>query len=214
MKFAIILWMLPLWIVAQNNLNRVAVELAAGAEVGWWVYNKGTTNPDVNNNLGWDRTHLDLLSVYEINAMYSVNKWKIGGGANFTQLYNSKMVGSNDTGFFNDEYNIANGTVKFYKFYFLTEYEVVKYKRYSLNPQLKAGFFKINTTHPEKDNFGVKMLYEVGFNNQVMLFNRWNFTITPRYAVLLIKPKEPNATNEKHNVYSLGVNVGLRYWLR
>lgn len=216
MKSAIFLWLLllPLCVFAQANKSRIAVELSAGAEVGWWVYNKGTTDPSVSNNQGWDRTHLDLLSVYEANALYSLKKWTIGLGGNYTQLYTTRMVSSTHTSFDTDKYNIANGTVKYYKFHVLAEYRIAQKQRYSFSPQVKFGFFKLSTTHPEQPNFGRKLFYEVGFSNQILLFPRWVINIMPRYSVLAITPKTPTFKNEKHNVYSLGINAGLRYQLR
>ena len=95
----------------------------------------------------------------------------------------------------------------------LAEFDLIQQINYTLSPIVKFGFFRIDTTHPEKENFGAKTFWTFGLTNEIKL-SKISLIVRPVYDVLTILPHEEKARNEKHNIYSLGINFGVRYLIR
>jgi hypothetical protein len=89
----------------------------------------------------------------------------------------------------------------------LTSYALVHTGNYTLSPQLKAGIFRIQTTHPDKDNFGYKTFWEAGIRNEIT-FPQWHLIISPYFNTMTIQPREPVHEGEHHKIYSLGIMFG------
>lgn len=211
MKIIYFLLILISGAVCQTNQN-LQIEILSGVETGWWVYDKGSTEESTPNNLGWDRTRHRAFLPTEINAFYKIHRYKIGLGVNHSWFLENTMLSSSDTYFFPNRYPVSESTVKIFKLYFQSEIDLVQKPKYSLSPVIKFGFFNIDTNHPEKDNFGTKSFWGFGITNQIKL-SKITLIVRPVLYWLTIQPKIEKVYHEKHNIYSIGLNVGLRFSL-
>ena len=198
--------------ISQNSQPEFSLEIISGAEIGWWIYNKGSTEAGVKNNLGWDKARVSPFIPIEINGIVIFKKWSIGAGFNYSMLLENEMDNHRDSRQFFAQYEIAERFVTLSSFQVLTEYRLFQSPKFSLNPGIKAGYFLINTTHPQKDNFGPKLFWEFGLTHEI-IFSRIRFLIRPNYTTMIIFPKNRLNENEIHHLYSFGVNVGMRLFL-
>ena len=207
MKIIWIVLLLPIMAECQNSIK---VEFVSGFETGWWVYNKGSTDSQTKNNLGWDRTRHSIFLPAELNIFYKLDRFKAGVGANYSVFFVYQMVSSKDTYSEPNIYHVAENSVKFLKMNLIAEFDLIQKISYSLSPLVKFGFFEIDTTHPEKENFGRKTFWTFGITNEINL-SKLSLIVRPVYDVLTILPQEEKGKNEKHNIYSMGLNLGIRY---
>jgi hypothetical protein len=194
----------------QNSLN---IEFVSGIETGWWVYSKGSTEMNIQNNLGWDRTRHNIFLPAELGVFYQVDRYSVGAGINYSVFFVYQMVSSNDTYSFPNIYRVADNSVKFLKMNLHAEFDLIQKIKYSLSPIVKFGFFHIDSTHPQKENFGRKTFWTFGITNEIKL-SRISLIVRPVYNLLTILPHTEKVSNEKHNVYSMGLNLGIRYSIR
>lgn len=207
MKTICLLLLLPLFGFCQNSLN---IEFVSGIETGWWVYDKGSAGEDIANNLGWDRTRHSIFLPAEFSVSFKIDRYRIGAGTNYSVFFVDQMVSSTDTYSFRNFYPVADNTVKFLKMNLLFEFDLVRKISFALSPIAEFGFFRISTTHPEKENFGSKTFWAFGLTNEIKL-SKISLIVRPIYNVLTILPRMEKANNEKHHVYSVGIDLGIRY---
>ncbi|MDN5202646.1 hypothetical protein QQ008_14755 [Fulvivirgaceae bacterium BMA10] len=202
-------------LIAQDHAinKKIALEISIGAEAGWWVYNKGTSDGGVKNDLGWDRSHHSLKVPMGLNVLYRIHRFKLGLGGSFAFLTDDDMIASDDTRPIRSKYKISNGVVTFFTYHVASEYDLLQMSHYTFAPHVKFGFFEIGTLHPEKNNFGNRTFWEVGITNE---FRKDKFVLIfrPAYTAMTIVPREEKNDGERHNVYSTGLTFGIRYWLK
>jgi hypothetical protein len=198
--------------ICQDQHDSLIIEVMSGVESGWWVYNKGSTEEGVQNNLGRDRTGYRLFLPTELNIFYKMHRFKIGAGINHSWFFENTMFSSTDSYFYRDRYSVSKNAVKILKVNLAGEFDLIQKMKYALSPVIKFGIFQIDTTHPEKANFGMKTFWGFGITNQIKL-SKFNLILRPVYYLLTIKPDVQKANHEQHNIYSLGLNIGLRYSL-
>lgn len=210
MKTICFLLLLTVFAYSQNSLN---VEFTSGIETGWWVYNKGSTDSHLANNLGWDRTRHSIFLPAELSVFYQSGRYGIGAGINYSVFFVYQMVRSTDTYFLPSIYRVSDNSVKFLKMNLLAEFGLIQKVSYSLSPIVKFGLFHIDSTHPRKENFGRKTFWTFGITSEIKM-SKISLVVRPVYNVLTILPREEKEFNEKHNIYSMGLNFGIRYSIR
>jgi hypothetical protein len=127
-------------------------------------------------------------------------------------FYENTMISSYDSYFFPNKYQISENNIKILKMNLQTEFTLVQKPNYSLGPLIKFGIFEIDTNHPRKDDFGTKTFFGFGITNQIKI-SKLTAIIRPVFYWFTIQPKVEIVFNEKHNIYSIGLNIGLRYSL-
>ncbi len=189
--------LLPALAFGQMQNKRLVLEYSTGLATGWWVYNKGTSDSGRFNTFGIDRTNNSVFLPSEFNVLYRVKKIKFGAGLNYSFFFVSRMRGFEDSDNLFFRYEISDGSVRLKKFSLQTEFDVIRKGRYTLSPNVRFGIFKLNTLHPEKDNFGRQTFWEFGITNEVG-FSRFGFVLRPKYNALTIQPKEAKNKDEKN----------------
>jgi len=184
----------------------IELEFTSGIASGWWIYTLGT-------GAGIDRTDNVPKISFGTSVVYKPGRLGVGLGLGYSFLTDNTMEAFEDTRAQRRKYRIAENAVRFWEYYLVGEYDLFSNHKYRLTPQVRAGSFNINTTHPEKDNFGNRYLFELGVLNQIRLDKKLNFTVRPFYQVLKISIKQPSLSGEKHRIYSLGLSFGVRYRL-
>lgn len=195
----------------ERDTRRWELEFSLGTDVGWWAYDKGTPASSSGfNTLGQDITHSSITVSTEIDILYRIKSWKLGAGLNVALLIENEMVGSDDSEFQFDRYDIAESAVGFINYYGIVEWGIVRKPKYELAPHFRLGSFQISTLHPEEDNFGTRWYGEIGINNQ-FYWKRLSFILRPKYRFQRILPKQEQAEGEKHRFFGVGLQMGLRY---
>ncbi len=199
-------------VVAQDrDKRRWEVEFSLGTDVGWWAYDKGSPAGNSGfNTLGQDITHSSVTVSTELDILYRIKSWKIGAGLNLAWLFEDTMIGSDDSEFQFDRYDISENAVGFVNYYGIVEWAMIRKPKYELSPHFRLGSFQIETLHPEEGNFGTRWYGEIGLNNQ-FYWKRLSFILRPKYRFQRILPKQEKAKDEKHRFYGVGVQFGLRY---
>ncbi|MFQ5674331.1 MAG: hypothetical protein ACE5G1_00415 [bacterium] len=193
--------------------GKFLVEASSGVASGWWIYNRGSTDPDLFNNQGWDRTQHSFFLSFKFSLFYKINRFKIGVGAYRSLFLEDTMLAFEDSDDTFSRYGISNGSVQLSMFSLQTEFDLVQSGNYTLGPKVGFGFFEIDTTHPQKGNFGQQTFWEVGLTNEIR-FSRFALVLRPQYEALIILPKEARFAHEKHTIYDFGLDIGIRYWLK
>ncbi|GJM28156.1 MAG: hypothetical protein DHS20C17_07910 [Cyclobacteriaceae bacterium] len=188
----------------SGGSGNVELGLATGIASGWWIYTLGT-------GAGIDRTDNVPKISFEGVFVFKPHRFGIGAGLGYSFLTDNTMETFEDTRAQRQKYSIANKVVQFWTYYLLAEYDVYSDGRYSLSPQLKAGGFGIDTTHPQKANFKTQFLTELSALNKIDLSGGLSLTLRPFYQVMMISTKEDLLPGEKHRIFSLGLSFGVRY---
>ncbi|MDX2302661.1 MAG: hypothetical protein NW226_07660 [Microscillaceae bacterium] len=204
---------LPASLFAQHEITpRLILELSSGADLGWWLYQKGSVNSFLDQ--GQDYTHHSATIGIELDLLYRLGRWRLGLGMSYGGFFEDEMNGTRNSEFVVDEYLITEGAaVQFFRYNLQAEYILIQKNKFSLGPQIKYGWFEINTSHPEKENFGYRSYWEVGLQHEFKLKKIYLF-FRPKYQVSTILPKEEKQPEEKHKIYGIGLQIGLRIGIR
>ena len=211
-KLFLILLILP-FITHGKSGNQALIDITAGVGSGWWVFNKGSSDGTQDSHLGYDHTRAAGITSFETNIFYKRNRFKIGAGFEYAVLLEDKMRETEHRLGRSKEYFIADRFVRFYKFNLVSEYNLFEGRRYTLSPQIRLGSFMITTTHPAAANFGFRIHWSIGVNNQLTLTENIFLLIRPFYNALTIWPKQELNQNERHHIYSFGLAAGFRFKL-
>ncbi len=194
--------------------QEVQFEIGTGAEVGWWVYNRGSHSKEIFNTEGWDRSHLSLSTPINFSIHYKIQRFHIGAKIDYVFWFNEKMMAAEDSDELKARYLVTEGLyVNFCNYMLSAKYELLQKKSYILLPYVKMGAFWENSIHPQKNNFGKKWATEIGFENQVFKKNHFLW-IKLKYLEKRINPKQALFFYEKHHFYALGAEIGIGFWMR
>lgn len=188
----------------SDKSGNMEVGFSAGLASGWWIYSLG-------NGAGIDRTDNVPKIGFDGEVLFKPRRIGIGAGLGYSFLGDNTMEAFEDTRAQRSKYFIADKVVQFWTYYLFAEYDIYTNNKYILSPQVRAGGFSINTTHPEKDNFNSQLFLEFSALNQFYLSEQLRFSIRPFYQVMMIPVKEKMLPGEKHRIFSLGLSLGLRY---
>jgi len=192
-----------------RGTHGLLMDVHSSFESGWWVYDRGN-DPDTGQQLGWDRSDNENTIAVGLDLWYQLRKMNIGIGTSYNAFFETKMEAFEDQLNGRKRYPVSGGAVTFLKYYLQLEYALFQGRKYDFNLHGRFGGFSISTTHPEKDNFGLKTFFEVGITNQVH-FKHVTFLIRPKYSEMTIRPVEEQNPGEIHKIRSYGISFGIRY---
>jgi len=202
----ITLLLLPFSALSQKS---TFLELSGGIGSGWWTYDKGIA--DDGNHLGWDNSPVRAFAGVEAECVFRFNRWNVGLGSRLAFYLYDKMLAGNHSQYHQNKYKIAERNVRFIQFYVVGEYDLFSGKKFLFSPFIKAGSFLIDTTHPQADKFGFRMMFSGGVNNQFVLTDRLWLVAGPYCQVMTIWGNEKARDGEKHQIFNLNFDLGLRY---
>jgi hypothetical protein len=207
------LFLMMAFIISFNSLaqhKKVWLELSAGVGAGWWVYNKGSVNPNNFNDLGQDQTHSTGVIDFNVGLLYQIKRWKAGIRLSHSLFLEDKMSASDDSEYYSHRYKIAENAVTFQKYALQLSFDVVDEPKIAIAPLVRLGTFDMQTLHPEKYNFGSRAFWEVGILNQIK-FKKFIFLIQPQYTHLSILPKQAKHAGENHKIYHITIQTGVAW---
>lgn len=185
------------------------IETSGGFGSGWWTYNKGVAQD--GEPLGWDHTSTRAFTNAGVDFIFKINTFSIGAGGEFSFFHTSSMLASDHSRRNYNKYPVAEKRVLFSKFCLIAEYAAWTGKNFSFSPQVKTGSFTVETIHPEKENFGFRMFFEAGAHNQFRLFRELYLIARPSVCVMTIRSNKNGRQGERHQVFNLNFDIGLRY---
>lgn len=203
------IFLLPFYLIAQPKAKKLLLEASLGTHLGWWLYQKGSVNSFLDQ--GQDYTHHAFIPSLDLGVLYNFKVAKVGIGVTFSALIEDEM-NTEIEGLIFGEYPIAEKSVQFRKYYAQGEYHLINGPKYRLAPHFRIGWFQIKSDHPEEDNFGRRIFYEIGLQNEFQL-DRIILFFRPQYGFASILPKEENYPDEKHKIYQVGIQFGIRIGL-
>jgi len=190
--------------VKAQPFEKLQIGVSTGIASGWWVYTLGT-------GAGIDRTDTQPKITLEGEVLFKLKRFGLGAGLGYSLLMTNTMDAFEDTRAQRSKYRIADNHVQLLQYYLQMEYALFSGLKYKLSPQVRIGGFSIDTTHPQKENFDNKMLFELSAVNEISLSERLWFTIRPFYQAMMIPVKEELLPGEQHRIFSLGLSFGIRY---
>ncbi len=200
---------MPWTLFSQERTSKLSLDLVAGAQPGWWVFNRGSTSPEIFNDLGWDRTDNKITLSVGGTLLYHWGRLKVGAGVDHARFLETFMEAFEDTDSNRRIFRISNGAVTFWKYFLQTEFEVLRKKNYVLSPNIKLGSFDIQTLHPDRENFGEKRFLEIGLVNEVTI-SGVRVIIRPEFRSMTIRSIQRSNFNELHNIKGFGMSIGVR----
>lgn len=200
--------------LAQRESPGLDIEIASGATTGWWVYNRGSSDPAILNDQGYDRTHHCLFLPATVAVLYRHPKFRAGLTAEYLWMFEDKMFRNSDRVADPERIKISDGFVKIMKIGLQAEYVLFHRNKYILAPGVKGGVFEIKTLHPEQDNFGTKLYGELFVTNEFLMNDRLSFIVRPTYKGMSIAPKTQFFEHQRHSILHFGAEVGLRVRIR
>lgn len=208
----LLLFSAPLLRAQQSREVQLHFRTAVDFGAGWWVHDLGSTQPGDPNTEGWERTHNSPVWGPTGTFIVQIERWQLGLQGSYLQLVDDDFIGTEHRTYYYDKFNISGGSVRILRAGGTLGYHVIDRPRFALTPTLGAGWFTMQTLHPEENNFGKRMYWRLGIAATVDL-NRWlSLVILPRYDAMTIWPKERNG-KEKHQIISFGALLALQFQL-
>ena len=197
--FATVLW-------AQPSRPEVGIQASLGNSLAWWRYNRGT-------GLGWDRTDNIRVPIVAAGLYLESDKWRIYAGVS-REWWNEK-----EFELFEDNTRSRRRLTLTDKAFPITDLELkithylVSKKQYKFGVSLGAGTFFPETELELQNNFGTMWLWTADVINQFRFKTRWAWLLGINYEKKIILPEVEQAPNQRHELFSYGLWIGLNYKL-
>lgn len=200
-------------VFSQEKKEKLAISFISGFKTGWWIYHKGLSNATGGADQGWDRTHYEPKISLEGGLTYRYKRIVSTVFVSTSFYIENEMLEHEDFFPARKKYAISNGSVTFLEYGLAVGYDLINSRRFKLSPDLGLGFFEIETSHPQKDNFGNRYFWHLGIQSKIRKGDI-TWILAPQYQEMTIKPRAEIHKNEKHKIHSFGLNFGLRYWIK
>ena len=197
--------------ISQSHRSGFAIDISSGISSGWWLYNRGSTNPDILNDQGWDRTSNSPFWHNSISLLYRFQQLSLGVTLQYDLFLEDKMRAFDDRDAVYARYPIAENAVPFRKYGLQLEFTLLQKRRYTLSPMLQFGSFQLETDHPQSENFSGELFWVIGLTNEIS-WRQLSFIIRPRFSSFHMNHKETVLRNEGHQIYNFGLALGIRWW--
>lgn len=194
-----------------QNTNDSKLHLSLGGSlgggIGWWIHDYGLEEDGLA--AGYARTHFVALLSAGGEVGLSWRKWEAGINLRNYWMDENRLLESSDRRRDLNRVAVSETWVKWMNYHFWLRYAVVKGKRFRLAPHLGLGNFNLVTTHPEAATFNRRLSWEIGLDHEFAL-SRLKVFFRPQYSILEIWPDE-RRRGEKHKIFGMGAQMGLRY---
>ena len=200
-----LLLLLPLPLLSQSWF----VEPGGAFRSGIWQYNLGENSQGVYAGEGLDYSHFSPSLEGYLQGGYQSEAFSVCLGLAYTVFFDNELRVNQNKGGRSSIYAISDGFIQFFHWYGRGEWHAVRRKGLRLGPSLRAGFFTPVTHFPEQAGLQRRRFIEGGLTCLARLGKPW-LTINPAYQWNRITGK---GTDASHDIFSMGLLVGLRYEL-
>ena len=198
-----LLMMLPLPLYAQSWF----IEPGGAFRSGIWQYNLGENGQGVYGGEGLHYSHFSPSLEGYLQGGYQAQSFSAGAGLAYTVFFDNELRVNQNQRDRRYIYPIAEGFIQFIHLYIRGEYYMIQKKGLRLGPSLRAGFFRPTTGYPQQADLHRQRFIEGGLTCLARIGRPW-LTISPAYQWNSITGK---GTDARHNIFSMGLAVGLRY---
>jgi hypothetical protein len=191
-----------------NGFSQINFSLGSGAAVGWWV------QQNINSQNGEevaDRSHFSLGIPFTSSVSYRTKKVNIGLTGSILFVNDDRIVHSEDKWFTDRTTPISNGWFSVSSLGIKANYYSYSSPKFSVAPEIQAGIFQTQTTHPNQSNFKNRYYFSLGVevewkkNNQGLFF-------TPRYREYRMTDETPGYADS--NIYFIGIDFGYKFYFQ
>ena len=188
------------------GLSQLSIELSSGADLGWWVYDKGLRAD--GTDAGYDRTHLALSIPAEASLMYQFGKWSVGVGYSQRWLDDNLLIGSEDRRGDRTRYFITENFEDILTRHLSLSgrYHWLQKKRFQMYARVQLGSFRSNVSIRDGAELTRHFWYELSLDQQFQLIGPVQLTIRPRFTRMLINTADPH---QSHQLITIGLAAGL-----
>lgn len=199
----------------QSTQAQLSIEISSGAELGWWVQNKGFNDTLPNFHQGYDRSHLSFMLPAELSLSYQYGDWRFGLGGAYRYFDDNVLVGTDNARGNYSRYRLQseNQGVRFWSWQAEIQYLLIQKPKFSFSPFLAFGSFMTNATIPEALLSTIPWHYRFGLELSHILGPHFQWYAKPRYARFHIGYEDAAYRDFQQNVYSIGILTGIRYRL-
>ncbi len=191
---------------SQVNNPVVGINVQLGNNLTWWRYHRGV-------GLGWDRTDNIRVPIVATGVYLEAQKWRIYAGLSREwwserrlELFEDNTRRQRRVTISDSNFPITDLEIK------LTHY-LVATKKYKFGIGMGVGTFFLNTDLELQDNFGTQWMWSADIINQVRFKKRWEWLLGINYEKKIILPKVAQVPDERHELFSYGLWLGLNYRL-
>lgn len=198
---------------AQQSEHAIGFSTISGLEMGWWIWNKGSSVKGVNNDQGWARSHFSAMVPVGAGVNYRYKRLFLGAKGSYAWYFDYQLIDSEDAIRNYDRTPTSTGnSVKFWKVGGVVGYQMVKLQRYAFVPNMSVGWFGTDMLHEQKESFYGMVWWSIGLEQQVNL-GKWSLGIAPQYTQMHVSIKDSKYYNENHRMYLMGAELSLTYWI-
>ncbi len=196
-------------IQAQEKAGIPDIEFYGGFDGGWWIYNVGSTDPNYYNTEGWERSYASPTFVLGMNLAWQIKKLRIGAGFDRAWFIEDEMIGADHSDGNRDLYDISDGNIPYWSVYGLIGFRLAESKHFSMTPNLRLGYFTIESLHPDQGNFTNKWYFQAAVD-MAWEQTKWALVFRPFYRSRHMKPIDGNQ-NESHTIFGFGGELAWRW---
>ena len=201
------------WHLFAQAQNGWFVEANSGFQAGWWMYNHGTSDPNIFANQGLDYSHFSTFLPFGLAFGKEFGKTKLALGAAYTIYFDNELRRHTNSPSILATYEIADGYPKLVHAFFQIDRVLLQRKNFAVGPFLKAGWFKLLADPPRAWRFGFSYFWQAGLQGSFNLSTGQVF-LRPSFQENYIKINEPDLDGAQNKIFSVGVELGYRLALR
>ena len=184
----------------------VGLNVQLGNNLTWWRYNRGV-------GLGWDRTDNIRVPIVTAGAYLETEKWRIYAGLSREWWSEERLELFEDNTRRQRRLTISDRSFPITDIEIKVAHYLVSNDKYKFGLGMGVGTFFLDTELELQDNFGTQWMWSADVINQFRFKKRWAWLLGINYEKKIILPDIEQAPNERHELFSYGLWLGLNYRL-
>ncbi len=191
---------------AQVPNPEVGINVQVGNNLTWWRYNRG-------DGLGWDRTDNIRVPIVAAGLYLETEKWRIYSGISREWWSEERLELFEDNTRRQRRLTISDRSFPITDIELKLTHYLVATPKYKFGLGIGVGTFFLDTELELQDNFGTQWMWSADVINQFYFKKRWAWLLGINYEKKIILPEIEQAPNERHELFSYGLWLGLNYRL-
>ncbi|RMG17812.1 MAG: hypothetical protein D6730_23590 [Bacteroidetes bacterium] len=193
-----------------------SVEVASGAQLGWWIYELGFSDASRSWHLGYDKTHLSFAFPLQLGLYAHLPKWRLGLAYSYTWLDDDEMLRPPDTWLKRQRYAIAREgkDVGMGQLGAVVSWRLLEVKSFHFLPYMRVGGLFLRSLHPERAGFGPAWFAEMGAELALPMGKRAQFFLRPLYQLAGFAQQGNQHFGARHRIYIWGLRSGFLIFVR
>ena len=188
------------------------IEANTGFHAGWWMYNHGSSNPNIFADQGLDYSHFSSFLPFGLAAGHSFDRLSLALGASYTIYFDKELRRHTNAPSILSTYDIAEIWPRLIHGFLQIDYQLLQRKNFHLGPFAKLGWFKLLADPPRESLFSTTYFWQFGIQGTFKL-GKGNLFFRPSYQENRTKINVPDLEGAENKIFSIGIEIGYRYAL-